>query len=160
MLDGPLFVLTLLAALGSGLVAGMFYAFSALVMRALAALPPAQGVAAMQSINTSVYNAWFMGAFLGTTVLNAVVLVLALVIGPEGATIELLLGSVLYLVGAFGVTAAANVPRNKALEGLAPEAPESAGPWREYVAGWTTWNSVRTVGALASCAFLVFALAG
>jgi uncharacterized membrane protein len=54
MLDGLLFVLTLFAALGCGLVAGVFFAFSTFVMKALARLPAEQGIAAMQAINVAV----------------------------------------------------------------------------------------------------------
>ena len=43
---------TFLLALGCGLVAGVFFAFSTFVMKALGKLPPAQGVAAMQSITS------------------------------------------------------------------------------------------------------------
>ena len=46
-----MFTLKLFAVLGCGLVAGVFFAFSAFVMSALARLQPAQGIAAMQSIN-------------------------------------------------------------------------------------------------------------
>jgi uncharacterized membrane protein len=46
-MDGFLFALTLFAALGCGVVAGVFFAFSAFVMRALASLPALQGIAAM-----------------------------------------------------------------------------------------------------------------
>ena len=52
MMDNLLFVLTLSSALGCGLIAGVFFAFSAFVMRALARLEPAQGMAAMQSHRT------------------------------------------------------------------------------------------------------------
>lgn len=50
-MDGLLFALTLLSALGCGLMAGVFFAFSAFEMRALASLQPTQGIPAMQSIN-------------------------------------------------------------------------------------------------------------
>ena len=43
--------LTVVTALGCGLNAGVFFAFSSFVMKALARLQPAQGIAAMQSIN-------------------------------------------------------------------------------------------------------------
>jgi hypothetical protein len=43
--------LTLVSALGCGLMAGDFFAFSTFLMKALARLPTAQGIAAMQSIN-------------------------------------------------------------------------------------------------------------
>ena len=60
------FGVTLIAALGSGLIAGVFFAFSTFVMKALARLAPAEGIAAMQSINVVVLNPWFLGAFFGT----------------------------------------------------------------------------------------------
>jgi len=36
-------------------------------MRALARLPAAHGIAAMQSINIAVVNPWFMTVFMGTS---------------------------------------------------------------------------------------------
>src|SRR6476620_3456710 len=57
----PIHLLTFIAALGSGLVPGIFFAFSNFVMKALARLPPAQGIAAMQSMNVIVLNRWFFG---------------------------------------------------------------------------------------------------
>ncbi len=61
-----LFALKLFSALGCGLMAGVFFAFSTFVMNALARLQPTQGIAAMQSINITVINPLFMAAFLGT----------------------------------------------------------------------------------------------
>ncbi|MGE3967484.1 MAG: hypothetical protein AB7F08_04545, partial [Dongiaceae bacterium] len=58
-MDTLLPVLTFLSALGAGLIAGLFFAFSSFVMAALARLPADQGVAAMQSINTAVLNPVF-----------------------------------------------------------------------------------------------------
>jgi uncharacterized membrane protein len=40
--------ITVLAAVGSGLMAGLLFAFSNFVMKALTRLPPEQGMAAMQ----------------------------------------------------------------------------------------------------------------
>jgi uncharacterized membrane protein len=161
MTDGPLFALTVLAALGSGLIAGTFFAFSSFVMKALAKLPPQQGIAAMQSVNVVVINPWFLGVFLGSAVLSGVIAVVTLVTRPDaGTTVELLLGCALYLVGTLGVTVRANVPRNDALAALDPDAPESAGLWREYVRTWTVWNHVRTGAALAATASFLLALSG
>jgi hypothetical protein len=56
-LDPWLVVLAFAGALGSGLMAGAFFAFSTFVMRALARLPAAEGIAAMQSINVAAINA-------------------------------------------------------------------------------------------------------
>jgi uncharacterized membrane protein len=62
------FTCELLAALGCGLVAGIFFAFSTFVMKALAQLEPKEGIAAMQWINITVINPWFMTVFLGTAI--------------------------------------------------------------------------------------------
>ena len=51
MTSGWLTIVTLLAALGCALMAGLFFAFSVSVMRGLARIPPAAGIAAMNSIN-------------------------------------------------------------------------------------------------------------
>jgi uncharacterized membrane protein len=51
MTGGIVFALTFLAALGGGLMTGLFFVFSAFMMTALARLPAGQGMAAMQSIN-------------------------------------------------------------------------------------------------------------
>ena len=156
--DQALFAVTLFAALGSGLIAGVFFAFSAFVMNALARLPPAQGIAAMQSINVSVLNPRFFSAFLGTAVVCLVLAVSSLLRWhPPGATC-LLAGSLLYLVGTVLVTIAFNVPLNDALAAVEPGSTEGASLWTRYLATWTAWNHVRTVAAFAAAASLTLAL--
>lgn len=158
MIDGPYFVLTLLGVLGCGLVAGVFCGFSTFVMRALAQLPPAQGVAAMKAINVAALRPPFMLVFLGSAVLCAVLAVVTFVLWPDGATVELLLGSALYLFGSFGVTVTANVPRNEALMKLDPGTPEAAAQWPVYVREWTKWNHVRAMASAAAAVSYTLAL--
>jgi uncharacterized membrane protein len=67
MINSLLFALTFISALSCGLMAGVFFAFSAFVMNGLGRLPAAQSVAAMQSINAAVFNPVFGTAFSGTT---------------------------------------------------------------------------------------------
>ncbi|SDK88945.1 DUF1772 domain-containing protein [Streptomyces indicus] len=159
MIDGTLFALTLVTALGCGLIAGVFFAFSTSVMRTLGALPWKQGLTAMQKLNVLIINPVFLGVFVGTALLSAVVAVMTFVSWPDEGAWELLIGCLLYLAGCFGVTMVANVPRNDALDKLDPEAPESAEQWKTYVREWTAWNHVRGGAALAACAALVLALA-
>jgi uncharacterized membrane protein len=153
-----LFVLTLLSALGCGLIGGVFFAFSTFVMRALAALPPAQGIAAMKSVNIAVINPMFLGVFLGTAVSCILLAVSSLLTWQKPGAALLLAGSALYLLGTFAVTMVCNVPRNDALATLDPASTESARFWAEYVAGWTLWNHVRTIAAIAAATLLVIAL--
>ncbi len=159
MIDEPYFVLTLLGALACGLTAGAFAAFSTFVMKGLAALPPAQGIAAMNSMNVTAVNPAFMTVFLGATGLCAVLAVVTFVLWPDEGTFALLLGCALHLVGSFGVTVAANIPRNDALAEVDPESAEGAAYWRAYVREWTAWNHVRGVASLAAAACFILALA-
>ena len=48
------------ATLGCGLMAGLFFAFSNFVMRALCNLSPTKGIATMQSINVTALNPLFL----------------------------------------------------------------------------------------------------
>ncbi len=150
--------LVLATALGAGLVAGIFFAFSSFVMAALGRLPQAQGIAAMQAINVTVLNPWFFSAFFGTA-LGAVVLTLWAMLSWRGpASAWLLAGSLLYLLGCILVTIACNVPRNKALAAVQPENAEAADLWARYLTEWTAWNHVRTLASLAAAGCFVMAL--
>ena len=114
-MDDLIFALTLLSALGCGLVAGAFFAFSTFVMKALGRLPTAQGIAAMQSINVVVINPWFMTAMFGTALACVVLAILSFVEWEEPESIYRLAGGALYVLGTILVTIAFNVPRNDAL---------------------------------------------
>jgi uncharacterized membrane protein len=158
MNDKLLFALTLFSALGCGLMAGFFFAFSACVMNALARLPAAQGIAAMQSINVVVINPLFMAGFLGTAAACSLLAVSSLLRRHEPGAAYLLAGSLLYLVGVILVTGLFNVPRNNSLATVNPVSAEGASLWAGYVRSWTSWNHVRTVASLAAAAALTIAL--
>lgn len=150
MIDSLLLASTFVAALGCALVAGVFFAFSSFVMRALGRLRPEQGIAAMQSINVVVINPGFMTAFLGTSAVCAMVLILALLHRHGGAMAFLVVGSVLYLAGTLLVTMLANVPRNDALAAVDPGSAAAAPLWSSYLDRWTAWNHVRTAAAFGA----------
>lgn len=158
MIEGPYFVLILLGALGTGLVAGVFCGFSTFVMRGLAALPTAQGVAAMNAINVAAVTPAFMLLFAGSAVVCAMIAVVTFVLWPDDGKVELLLGSALYLFGSFGLTMAANVPRNDSLARLEPGTADAAAYWPTYVREWTLWNHVRTLASAAAALVYVLAL--
>jgi uncharacterized membrane protein len=152
------FALTLLSALGCGLIAGVFFAFSAFVMKALSRIPPAQGIAAMQSINIVVINPLFMAAFFGTAAGCLILGVLSLAAWHRPGAACSLAGSLLYLVGTILVTMVCNVPRNNALAAVDPGSADSSRLWAGYVTNWTRWNHVRTCAALTAAASLTLAL--
>ena len=144
-----------LSALGSGLIAGVFFAFSAFVMKALGRLPAAQGIAAMQSINVVVLNAVFLSVFLGTGVGCLVLLAASVSDWRAPGALALSSGSVIYLAGTIGVTRISNVPRNNALASVDAASIDGATLWADYVVSWTAWNHVRAIAALIATALLV-----
>ena len=157
-MDRFLFALTLVSALGCALVAGVFFAFSTFVMKALGRLPLAQGIAAMQSINVAVLNPWFMTLFFGTAGTCLAVAVFSLVRWHEPGAVYLLAGGLLYLFGTILVTIAFHVPRNDALAAVDPAGTEAGRLWARYLRSWTAGNHVRTAAALAGATSLLYAL--
>jgi uncharacterized membrane protein len=158
MMDGFLFVLTLLAALGCGMMAGVFFAFSAFVMKALARLPAEQGIAAMQSINTLAVTPVFMAALFGTAAACLGLVGWATISWGEGPAAPVLAGCAFYLVGTVGVTIARNVPLNNRLAKLHPQGAEAESHWDRFLTRWTAWNHIRTIAALAAAATFTIAL--
>jgi uncharacterized membrane protein len=132
MINNLLMALTLLSALGSGLIAGVFFAFSSFVMSGLGRLPAPHGVAAMQSINVAVINPLFLGVFLGTAAACALLVVAALFKWQEPGAMLLLAGALLYFIGTFLVTMVFNVPLNDALAAAAPDSADGASLWARY----------------------------
>jgi uncharacterized membrane protein len=159
MLERTLFTLTFAAAIGSGLVAGIFFAFSSFVMAALGRIPPEQGITAMQSISITVLNPAFLTAFLGTGVVCVALAAGSYVWWGEASGKLLLAASLIYLVGCIGVTMVCNVPLNDALAAVQPTAPEAAALWSRYLTTWTAWNHLRTVAPLLSAILFMAALA-
>ena len=157
-MSGVPYVATLATALGCGLNAGVFFAFSTFVMPALKRLPIAQGIAAMQSINKLAVTPAFMAALFGTAVACLGLVAWAAISSGERPAVLVIVGGALYLVGTIGVTIACNVPLNDGLATLDPQGAGAAGRWEEYATTWTAWNHVRTVAALAAAAVLTTAL--
>ena len=149
---------TLLTALGCGLVAGVFFAFSTFVMPGLGRLPAPVGAAAMRSINITAITPLFMTTLFGTGVAGLALAGWAAFSLDEPAAPFVLAGGLLYLLGTVAVTVVKNVPLNDELAPLEPDSAEAALVWQRYLRAWTAWNSVRTVAALVAAALLIAAL--
>ena len=141
-------VLTAATVVGSGLLAGVFFAFSAFVMSGLRRMPEASGAAAMRSINVTAQRPPLMIALFGVSALCVVMIVQAVVTWSRPGAGWLLAGAVLTLVGAVGVTAAVNVPLNDRLDA-------GTVTWSQFLAGWDPTNHARTVLCLVGCAVLL-----
>ena len=84
---------------------------------------------------------------------------IALLGSLEDGTWWALTASVLYLVGAIGVTGAANVPRNNRLAATSTrDAAALAHAWTAFRPGWQAWNHVRTLTSALACLGFTLAL--
>ncbi len=151
-------ILTFVAVLGSGLVAGIFFAFSTFVMRALGQLPKNQGIAAMKAINVTVLNPWFFLAFFGTGAVCLPVAFFAFGSAADMHRAYLLAGCALYLLACLLVTVAFNVPLNNRLASAEPDSAGAPPLWANYLSRWTLWNHVRTAASFAAAGLFAMAL--
>ena len=151
-------LLILLATIGSGLSAGIFYAFSTFVMQALAKQPTAQGIATMQAINITVINPWFMVAFFAPAVAGILLSISLLFQWQQSIAVYCSIATLLYVIGTIGVTIACNVPLNDTLATVTPDSVEGATLWTKYLTDWTFWNHVRTAAALLAATLYAIAL--
>lgn len=146
------------SAIGCGLMAGIYFAFSTFIMTALGRLDQAAGIAAMNAINVDIVRSLFMPLFLGTTVAGAALVVMGALRVSEPGAVSMIAGGGLYVVGMFVVTMVFNVPLNNALAAVQPSAPEAGAVWATYLKEWVFWNHVRTVASVVSTALCIAAL--
>jgi uncharacterized membrane protein len=147
------------SAVGCGVLAGVYFAFSTFVMASLARIAPAAGAAAMNAINVEIVRSLFMPLLLGTTLTGAALAVLAFFRWGEPGAIAMLAGGGIYVLGMFIVTMTFNVPLNNALAAVDPASAQAAELWARYLRDWTFWNHVRSISSIGACLLFVAAIA-
>jgi uncharacterized membrane protein len=149
---------TAASAVCAGVAGGVYFAFSAIVMPALRALPAGQGIVAMQRINASALRVPFMAVFFGGAVASVAVVIAELT--SEAATpvaARRIVGAGLALA-AFGITIVRNVPLNNELARIAPGVVDAA-RWTAFDRGWSPANHVRAAASIAATVVLLDSLA-
>ena len=152
-----LFAIAVLAAVGCGLMAGLLFAFSNFVMRALLQQAPESGMRTMQAVNDLIQNPVFFVLFFGTTAATLFLGVTSATHLSQSGSTFLVLGSLLYVVGTFAVTVAFNVPLNNGLAEHSASASDAVEYWQKYVSQWLKWNHIRTVASVSAALLLTWA---
>jgi uncharacterized membrane protein len=147
------------SAIGCGLLAGLYFAFSTFIMTALGRIGQAAGIAAMNAINVVIVQSLFMPLFLGTTLASLLLALVGAFRWGEPGAAAMLAGGTLYVVGMFVCTAVFNVPLNNALAAADPTSVKAAALWARYLTDWTWWNHVRTISSTAACTLFIWAIA-
>ncbi|WP_395728923.1 anthrone oxygenase family protein [Nakamurella sp.] len=145
-------VATTLAAVATGLTAGVYLAFSVLVMPALAAAPPAPALAVMQRINLLAPRPVFGLVFAAAAIGSGWVLVAPWIAGQDRQPWPTV-GAALSLT-AFAVTAAANVPWNRRIANLDGSSPADLRSWQSISVRWRWANHLR--GGCATLGLIAF----
>ena len=155
-MSGLTLIIIVAAISGAGLVTGLLFAFSNFVMKALADLPPDKGMFAMQRINETIINPVFLMLFLGTPLMCSIIALISVQQIDEAGSFFLLVGSIAYLIGPFGITMLFNVPLNNLL--ARTDASDAEKIWPMYQKRWQRWNHMRTYIGVASVILMAIGL--
>jgi len=148
-------VVMLMGLVMTGLMAGLFFAWSCAITAGLGRLPDAGYLAAMQSINRTILNPLFFSCFFGTAVVLPVAAWLAYTPALPVRFWLLLGAAACYGVGVMGVTVFGNVPLNEALDAFSLEHASADAMHTQRMAFEVRWNALNTVRAWAATGALV-----
>ncbi|WP_415327042.1 DUF1772 domain-containing protein [Chryseobacterium sp. MMS23-Vi53] len=107
-------IILIITATLTALIAGLFYAYSCSVVLGLGKLSDTEYLKSLQFINREILNPVFFISFMGTAFLLPVSTFLYR--GQSSVFILLLMATLAYLIGVFGVTMFGNVPLNDQLD--------------------------------------------
>lgn len=145
---------TVVAAVSTGLTAGVYLAFSVLVMPALADVPPAPAVAAMRRINELAQRPGFGLVFAAAAAGSGWVLVGPWLTGGDHRSWPT--GGAILSLAAFVVTAVVNVPRNRRIAQLDGSSSTDVLTWQTISRQWRWGNHLRAgFATLGLVAFLL-----
>ncbi|MFK7995268.1 MAG: DUF1772 domain-containing protein [Granulosicoccus sp.] len=147
-----------IAAIGAGLMAGVYFAFSGFIMRSFDQLAATQATDAMNAINEVILRSWFMPLFFGTTVLYALLSLIALLNSDLAGRWLVVTMGLVYVAGMFLCTALFNVPLNNRLASVKDNDQLKSEIWPLYFKQWTQWNHFRGVCSLVAFLLNVYYL--
>ncbi len=151
-------VLLWTSAIGCGLMAGVYFAFSAFIMTSLGRIAPASGMVAMNATSVDIVKSPFMPVFVLTTLTAASLAVLGVVRWGQHGSALMVIGGAIYVLGMFGVTVMVNQPMNEALLAADPATSQGVAVWSRYLVDWTRWNHLRTISSTVAMAMFIAAL--
>lgn len=150
----------MLATLTTGVMAGLFFAFTFSVMPGLARAGDRTFVDTMQRINVAIVNGWFLVCFFGALGFTVIAAVLHLSPPYRSALPWIVAAAVLYLAVLI-ITVTVNIPLNNQLAAAGPieHITEPYAVRAAFEATWVRWNAIRTIANLAAFGCLAWALA-
>lgn len=150
-------IFLIITTLASGLIAGLFYAWSISVTPGLAKVGDENFLHAFQAMNRAIINPLFLICFMGLAILLPLLSYLSY---NSIDFVYVLAASILYLVGVMAVTFLGNIPLNDKLESLKIDSmtDEQMSTFRKnFENRWNSLNNVRTISSSLSFIFMIVA---
>jgi uncharacterized membrane protein len=148
-------IILIITTVVTGLIAGLFYAFSYSVVLGLGKLPDAEYIRAFQNINREIQNPVFLSCFMGILLLLPLSTYLHY---QKPATPQfwlLLAATLVYFIGVFAVTAIGNIPLNNAIDALKLDGASAESIQAQRSAFESKWNNLNIVRTIASTVTLI-----
>jgi len=143
----------LVLSVSTGLMAGIYFIFSIVVVKALSLLPGSDGARAMNSINDVILKTIFMPLFFISSLWYLGLFVWCIFVSSASLP-HLIWACLFYLIGMFGVTAFGNVPLNNQLKLATDDPHKLLDTWQDYSRRWVNLNHVRTVSCIVALVLL------
>ncbi len=145
----------------TGIVAGLFFAWTISVMNGLAKLSDKEFILSMQSMNREIQNPIFFIFFFGTAILLPICAFISYRGSLNSSFWLIFIPMLLYLIGVMMVTIFKNVPLNNMLERFVLDSStleQIDVVRRKFEAPWNRWNLVRTISGMLSFALLLLGM--
>jgi uncharacterized membrane protein len=150
--------LAITAAIGAGLSAGVYLAFSTLVMSGIRRLSPSQAIGAMNGINRAApASPLLMLVLFGTGVVCVLLMISGFQHRDDPGAVWQIAGAALFLIGML-ITIMYHIPHNDQLLKVDPNAAGAGTTWTHYYQPWMAWNHARTLASVGGTVCLVLAL--
>lgn len=155
-------LLSTLAAVAVGLMSGLYWAFTVVVMPALRTNDDRSFISFMQATNRVTISVWFLPVFVGSLLLP-IATAIALLAGDNDDARRWGIASVILAAIPIAITAGGNVPLNLALDraGDVDSIDDPASVRQAFEGPWTRlnlWRAITSAAALAALTRTVLAL--
>ncbi|WP_159737355.1 anthrone oxygenase family protein [Vibrio atypicus] len=148
MLEPLVMTLSLVSAVTTAMLAGLYFIFHNTVMPVF---KENEGALMMQRINDVIINKQFLLIFVLSPLTSLGAMLLGLIDGQLSTTDGALYGYILAIL-AFMITATRNVPLNNELKYASGDVSQI---WKKYVQQWGSWNTKRYYLSLMSSLLVV-----
>lgn len=141
------------AVLLTGLLSGLFYGYDCSVIKGLGNLSDIAYLQSFQSINKAIQNPYFFLSFMGSLLILPIASWLSYNSSNSVSFYLLLLATLIYFIGVFGVTIFCNVPLNEQLANFSistSSETEISIMRKAFEKPWNYYHSIRTVASIIS----------